>query len=1449
MPRFDTIRVWNPSPRERLVLQNFTIPCRDSEGVTLADRWYVRNPLGDGQDIECSVESGGHIDPTIGTRPYRVSRNRARVRLAVPMRVPGGPGYTEFEVWRGSAIVPSGGPRTSMLQGLAGMRIALRPYGNGEADVVVFDGPNGGLQCPTLRRVKETMHSTVYEYWARAAQPRQSGGHPFQAKVWLEVPKSPLDHCRAWFQWRCFDSRDPLWYWQQSDKANPSIQWVVYGGGQHFPYARIIGRSSWHSWSQNWWAPNQCHFLEVDRQNPLQNNLFIRHGQQQMREVSLWFAPSAGESSTGDALRDSTRDAETNAYFDTGANAWVRRGEGDDIGRETAAISASEYARQEASFMGVVPHPPINLRSHPNRRGGALLPECDETSFSNGVSGATLAGVRQILQDAAERQMPGEQGSGSRLNDRTFNVPGTWHNNEGNAVIGATNSTHLGQISPRSDNGAASIHNNYGAVKMWPQKSVGDCTPFETYRMAMMTCGHRCFFTENDGSPFDSTRHPLSYFFNGLRTSEPGYTDLLGKSGQDQDVTRACRETIGVNGTGDGTQWAYFSGPENAHWEDGAYIEYATVSGNRGACEIMSDLSEIWPLVYPRVGGRASVLGSQTRGAGRRMLAYAHYYYGTSKQHLFDDFAHVATLIPQYLSRVLLGDPNPPSDPLRPSPNRVILIMGLERPNPAGNGAIDGDHWRPTEESVVAIGLHAVWKESGIELIRQTARDYCIAIIQYGHDIHCDKDSVVWVNTARGGNVIRWDPEQRPVDNSLRGARKITQAEALAADARGAGFTNGGPIQMPRCAASGDQAIYFAGPFSMSFDPDYRFQYDPVMRMYQRELLTRQYGINDLPVKITQGPAELNDNSYGSYDLSVRYRMAQSRHSGRLNAYIPDSPFLHGINCSKSLPTERSLMWTNHMWNATLFATYTGGTRTSLALADPRSDGYPATLAGGTEARCIVADGDSAIIGSTTIKWDGDGNVVLDTGSGTVGFDGVCPVGGLTFTPVANYSRFSLRISRTNAANPVRNVRIYHTPYEQYLHENQGGAAGSVGIHPDYAARFRRAKWNGLRTLDWLYPWSDVVSTEAHILDDSYYTQCPLDDRNDEGAVLSRRGCSINRIIEFVNFFGLSYLWVTIPVRTWDDTRTSGGLAVEGWINHVANRFLAECHRRVRFIWEYCNEIFNTANAAFAMAANYVQTAGVSGGPRGEAARVASTTYDQRCRAYALRVDQIGQFIRRHAASSRSLVALMWQADDDHDYRFPLLTSLNTDGAGTTFAVEQKVTFDIYGVSNYIGNNIQGAIGSATLRNWTPQQFADYLRTDMDSRVFGGSPTRRIQFAAELAARIGKLFAHYEGSLHANIEGDSADDIAARVAYEAFATSTLCRDTVRDCFTRSRTIPNLFGWAYYYDGQGGAYGIIREWRDDGGIRPGTAGCDNEQAYLAMVDIGTELFGGNRAPSD
>lgn len=1436
MPRFDTVRVWNPSPRERLVLQNFSIPCRDSEGVTLADRWYVKNPLGDGQDTECSVEAGGHIDPTIGTRPYRVSRNRARVRLAVPMRLPAGPGYTEFEVWRGSAIVPSAGPRASMLQGIAGMRITLRPYGDGEADVVVFDGSVNGLQAPTLRRVKETMHSTVYEYWARAAQPRQSGGHPFQGKVWLEVPKSPLDHCRAWFQWRCFDSRDPLWYWTQHDKSNPSIRWVVYGGGEHFPYARIIGRATWHSWSQTWVGAGGAHVLEVDRQNRLQNNRFIRHGQQQMREVSLWFAPSAGASATGDALRDSTRDAETNAYFDSGLDAWVRRGEGDDIGRETAAISTSEYARQEASFMGVVPHPPINMVSVPNRGGGRLLPECDETLFPSRLPGGTVARVRDIFQRAAENAA-----DGSGVNRRIWGnagVPaqGTWHNDVNGTIIGSSNQTQLGQFSPRTDNTAAGIHNNYGAVKLWPQKSVGDCTLFESVRLAMMACGHMCFFTEADGAPFDSRQHTNALLWsNGLRVFDD-YADVLGKSGQDTNTGNSSKETNAVDAAGNGTSWTPFSGPENAHWEDGAYIEYATVSGNRGACEIMADFSEVWPLVYPKTGSRANVLGSQERGQGRRMLAYAHYYYGTSKAHLFADFAFTASLITAYAAALDLA-----------YPGRVIRVLQVNAATAGGNAALDGDHWRPTESSIVALGLHAAWKEGGLEVHRAAARDQIEAIIKYGHDIHCDANGVVWVNTARGGNVIRWDPLQ---NGTTRGTRKITQAEALAADSRGIGFSNGGPIEMPRCAASGDQAAYFAIVMYASHDPDYGFQYDPVMRVYQRELITRQYPyLLRYPVRTTQGPSELNGDSYGSYDLSARYHVAQSRHVGRETAYIPDGPFLHGINCAKSLPNERSLVWTNHMWNATLFATYTGGTRTSLTLADPRADGYPASLAGGTEARCIVADGDSAIIGSTTIKWDGDGNVVLDTGSGTVGFDGVCPVGGVVFTPIANYSRFSLRISRTNVANPVRNVRIYHTPYEQYLHENQGGAAGSVGIHPDYAARFRRAKWNGLRTLDWLYPWSDVVSTEAHILDDSYYTQCPLDDRNDEGVVLSRRGCSINRLIEFVNFFGLSYLWVTIPVRTWSDTRTSGGLAVEGWINHVANRLLAECHGRVRFIWEYCNEIFNTANTAFAMAANYVQTAGVSGGPRGEAPRVVSqpSTYDQRCRAYALRVDQIGRFIRRHAVSSRSLIALMWQADDDHDYRFPFLTSLNTDAAGTALTIEQNVTFDIYGVSNYIGNNIQNEIGSATLRNWTPQQFADYLRADMDSRVFGGSPTRRVQRAAELAARIGKLFAHYEGSLHANIEGGSANDIAARVAYEAFATSPLCGETVRDCFTRTLTIPNLFGWAYYSDTQGGPYGIIREWRDDGGVRPGTAGCDNEPAYLAMVQFGLELFGGNRAP--
>ncbi len=216
----------------------------------------------------------------------------------------------------------------------------------------------------------------------------------------------------------------------------------------------------------------------------------------------------------------------------------------------------------------------------------------------------------------------------------------------------------------------------------------------------------------------------------------------------------------------------------------------------------------------------------------------------------------------------------------------------------------------------------------------------------------------------------------------------------------------------------------------------------------------------------------------------------------------------------------------------------TGGPWNTGATIAQRVDGYPSTLAAGQAVASLINVGMGSRYpgGDYVALWDGDGDVELRWDAIEIARSAnriVCRV---------NPSQgILLRITRTNAANPVRNLRLVPKAYE-FVYR-------ILPFHPSFIERWRVARV--LRFMDWQKTNSTYLSAWADRVQPGYYTQ------------QGRDGAAIEHMVDLCNYLGADP-WFCMPHLATDDF-------VRQFARLVAGRLRAglKCHV------EYSNECWN----------------------------------------------------------------------------------------------------------------------------------------------------------------------------------------------------------------------------------------------------------------------------------
>lgn len=604
------------------------------------------------------------------------------------------------------------------------------------------------------------------------------------------------------------------------------------------------------------------------------------------------------------------------------------------------------------------------------------------------------------------------------------------------------------------------------------------------------------------------------------------------------------------------------------------------------------------------------------------------------------------------------------------------------------------------------------------------------------------------------------------------------------------------------------------------------------------------------------------------------------------------SPLVHGTNPNHLHYYYPDQPYTNRMRTARRFGTYdtAGNSRLSITLADPRTDGYPASLVAGTEARTACAGPASSHLGEWFCEWDGRGQVRFDTGDGNTTSPANTLNGSISRTIAARPDRMGITILATDATNPVRNIRVFDGPYRNFLLGD--------GIDPDYRSRTVASRVNAMRFMNQQDTARSAIVTASQLPDPSYFTDSALDDRDDE-TLYTAIGCRTQHIVTMAQAFNLDYVQLQAPHRVWEDPSHT-------WINTVIPAVLAGLANDKRIVLGLSNEVWEGHSAG----TPYFQDAGVNGIPGVIAAFTVGSDTDKMDKAYAVGCKRLFAQARLAATNAgfdpnRVLRVIECQAAAGVAYHHPLRTRDYTDEQNPlpfgydfyspsfyygnnlgndqafaltsvtgTFTVGELVNNGLGGGSRregtYIGiiagrhvvtldrspytafsaaQNLIGATSAAHgtisddglpntfLPTWTSQEFFDYGLLDMTRRAIDG-PDGLVALATLVAGDNATLLP-YEGGGH---EWSSGYDAPALAALYAFYRDDKVRLLFNYLFFRLRGLPYSNGHGMYFQAAGFPFGLFESYLDDDGVRPGYNGLRNEPKFIAFVEAGTTLLG-------
>lgn len=1322
---FDQVRIKNPAPYLRRHIVHAVLPFSQEDHAQASDTFWVRNPLGDGVDRACSTELSGHFsDATMKTRTYPNGDLRS-MRISFPVEIPAN-SFKVVDIERGGGpSLPTVTIRQNVLDALANVAFDLHPFGSGQ-NVMLF---NGTLGTP----VKETGYSKIYRYRARAAQPQETGGHPFWAELHLELFHD-MDHVHWWLQWGVCDPRSPEVTWNQGAQADPTVYLIVLAPTEFLPAARIVTRAQMKVLSSGYFPPTHW-VLSLDDQNGIYSSN-IRHGQASPHFGTLWFGPTAGGNVHADGWRNTTRDAEL-------------------LGREISACSMSHALKQDANLMGFWSRLPI--------------PEWATTAD------AVRTRIDNELENYWRLEQPLERGPWQICC----------------RLLGGQPLLNDGRLmwTMRPDNGSQGDHFNYGTQKLWPDMPCGTPSMFEHWRAAMYQTGHSIYWRETDVSQVRAVNHPLtSFLFGGPHTGwgAGGYTDLLGKAGNANEATPGARDR--------GTSW---NGPDEQHFEPHGACQYAVWSGERMAMLLIDDWSEYIQFLHPHRGGGGSStrVDSTARMNGRMLASTSALLWATNKTHLLDNLAH--WLIQCQAQRTTLN---------AAWPGRTNMALVVHPPN-GGIGSAGGNvlqfhtYWRPWEHELVVQGMWGAWLYTNDTDWRDFALEIARAIVTFGTRAEYDTlgNRVAWASTVadhRMGNAVAW----------LSGTTHLTEAQFASL-----------PIGQEGHFHTGDLGAWQRIATQIGLE-------------YALETNDMQWRAFCAADRVTGfGPSNQipNGRLYDSNNNRMNILSSEKFMDFAPRALTPKA---HGVNLAPQFTDCVDRAFTNVMRCASTFAEYnSSNVRLSTIPQDPRDDGYPATMAAGNYCQSNMLtnpSGAQIIPGPWRLTWVGNGRVSLNTANGGT----TLPVtpgqrqlnGTIDRTATAGAHLWRVTIHDTDPADPVRDIRLYYLPYAAYV-----GVTG-WGLDPDFAARMRRSRVNSMR---FDVRVASEVTNQLGINPIDFFTVSGCDEN---GAVDDTSVDHPQWIVEIATQLALRWVEITIPHRTVED-------ATHGFLNAYFGYLRDELDETCGVIPEVSNERWNTIFPQN----GYYETIGTNGFGGVMTARQGASAFDRGEQAYAAHMDIAFRHLRTMFAAQgerlKCLIGIQAGATDQGHYNN--LTRMLTDVQGTTLTPPRRVPADLVSPSFYYGNTFIARNGGtanalAIMRGMGTGAFRQDALSDLQARVFSAT-TGMVGDAARAAVDSMSLLP-YEGGDHywfSQIESDPT----ARANFYAWIDSADIGVVHDDQYARLRAVLALSGYLQYWSG-GMQWGQWRNAYDDGDVRPGTRGMDNEPQYLAFARAGAALLG-------
>ena len=368
-----------------------------------------------------------------------------------------------------------------------------------------------------------------------------------------------------------------------------------------------------------------------------------------------------------------------------------------------------------------------------------------------------------------------------------------------------------------------------------------------------------------------------------------------------------------------------------------------------------------------------------------------------------------------------------------------------------------------------------------------------------------------------------------------------------------------------------------------------------------------------------------------------------------------------------------------------------------------RQDGYPARLAAGRLAGSLMfrSVGTHYPAGDYVCLYDGDGDLSFGFAARVVSR----AAGRIIVRVDPSDGGIYLKITRTNPANPVHDIRLIMPGFEKTYREQP--------FHPDFLERWRG--FSVIRFMDW------TRTNDSTTVD--WADRCKVDDQTQAGP----SGCAPEYIADLANTLDADP-WICIPHR-----------ATDRYVSSLATMLRQRLEPNRTIYLEYSNE---TWNGLFDQE-EHCRSNGLAAGLSANADTAGR-------RYYARRATEVFAVFARSFDAARTLRVLAVQNDNPAASR----EVLDSEGAWGTA--------DALAIAPYFGTSLGNPARRSKVRELSVEQVLSAAREDVTRAMQNAAAHARLAHSRDL-----RLLAYEAGPHLAGYDGVENDDVVTRLFEEA----------------------------------------------------------------------------------